>query len=319
MLQLKKLFAIGVFTISLPFSFFSPAHRSVAVNSIGNPAVNSPSGANTSLNWAGYVADEGTFTSVGSTWIVPTVAAASSTEADVTWVGIGGVTKSDLIQVGTQAVTNGSGGVTYEAWYEILPQATAQIPLTISAGDSVTVSLTEVSSNNWQISFKDNTTNQTYQTSVEYASSHSSAEWIEEMPSSASGLVPLDNFGSVSFAGGTAVMNGNTVTIAGSGAQPLSMTNGNGQILASPSSLGGDGESFTVTRTSVAAAPSGTSRYFVTRGRSWRIGVGISGYSRHTRGSASGTFNFLPGRGSHLGAYRQETRGGMVRGYGRDL
>jgi hypothetical protein len=60
--------------------------------------------------------------------------------------------------------------------------------------------------------------------------------------------LPLDNFGSVAFSQGSAVKNGQTVSIADSGAQPITMmARGTGQ-LARPSGLGADGASFTVTQ-----------------------------------------------------------------------
>src|SRR2546427_2616225 len=61
----------------------------------GTPA----SVTSSSSNWSGYAANGGTFTSVTATWTVPTVSATSS-GADATWVGIGGLESQDLIQAG---------------------------------------------------------------------------------------------------------------------------------------------------------------------------------------------------------------------------
>jgi hypothetical protein len=66
--------------------------------------------------------------------------------------------------------------------------------------------------------------------------------WIEEAPSDGSGTMPLANFGSVSFAHGAS----NHGTIAKSSAEPLTMADDHGQTPATPSALGGDGASFTV-------------------------------------------------------------------------
>lgn len=289
--------------LALPFSSFAATPAAVNLGSNGN----------TSLNWAGYVANQGTFTSVSGTWTLPSIPAATSVAADATWVGIGGTTNQDLIQGGTQAITNSSGTVSYEAWYEILPQATQPIPIPISAGDSVSVSITETSLNQWQISFRNNTTNQNYQASVQYTSSHSSAEWIEEMPSSPQTFLPLDNFGSVSFMGGSAVQNGNQVTISGSNAQMLTMITGNGQALATPSALGSDGASFTVTRSSVAATPSGRVRV-VLRGRSWRrTGVGVEGYTPSPRSGRGNIFSYWGGRGGRFSEQFREQKNGFLR------
>src|SRR5205823_1395812 len=122
---------------------------------------------------------------------------------------IGGVNSRDLIQAGTQDVASGTGQSQFEAWIELLPAASQQVPLAVAPGDSVTVSIDEQGTGPgmWQIDFKNNTSGQTYQTMVQYTSSESSVEWIEEAPAGRGGVLPLDNFGSVSFSGATATQN----------------------------------------------------------------------------------------------------------------
>jgi len=260
----KRLFlAILIFPIFISFQTASAA--SVGVSS----------------NWAGYVATSGMFTAVGGSWIVSQATGSNANlSADATWVGIGGVSGTDLIQAGTQDVIQ-NGTSTYTAWYELLPASSVQIPLAVHPNDAMTVSIAQQQNGQWQISFSDTTTGQSYQTSISYASSLSSAEWIEEMPSDQRGFVPFDNFGTVSFSGGFAVQNGSQVSISGSGAQPMTMITNNGQALATPSSLGSDGASFMVTRTSaVSTAPT------VTRVGRWsRTGVGVYGYTPGSRPS----------------------------------
>jgi Peptidase A4 family len=295
----KKMFAMGIISITIPFgAFFGnstggsiPATQVVQVTQpqVTQPlAPNSPVGVNTSENWSGYVASgNNTYTSVTGTWIVPAVTAAANenTSADATWVGIGGTTSQTLIQAGTQAVVNGSGNITYQAWYEMLPQATQPTSLTVSPGNSITATVTQTSPGEWAISLVDNTTGQSFNTSLQYSASLSSAEWIEEMPSNENTLIPLDNFGTISFTGGSAVQNGTSVTIAQSGAVPLTMVNQAGQVLSSPSALSSDGESFIVTRGSATpSTASGGGRYvIIPQGRSWRrTGVGLQGYATGT-------------------------------------
>ena len=217
----------------------------------------SPSAQGTSHNWSGYAATGGSYTSVSGTWTVPQLAPTGAPGVGATWVGIGGVSSRDLIQAGTQDVSAGNGQSQFQAWIEMLPAASQQIPLTVAPGDSVSVSIAQqgTGSNAWQIAFKNNTSGQTYQTTVHYASSLSSAEWIEEAPSGPNGLAPLDNFGSVGFSSATAVQNGQTVNLAQAGAQPITMLNTNGQALAVPSGVGSDGSSFSISRTSASATP----------------------------------------------------------------
>jgi hypothetical protein len=187
------------------------------------------------------------FTAVRGTWTVPTVSA-TGTGVDATWAGIGGAKTTDLIQAGTQAVVD-NGVVQYSAWIETLPQASQTVPLTVNAGDTITVSITEQSSNVWNISIVDATSGGTCSGTVTYASSGSSAEWIEEAPSSGRGVVLLDRFGTVQFTNASAVDNQQTVTAAAAGATPVTMINGSGVQLAAPSAFGAGGASFSVTRT----------------------------------------------------------------------
>jgi hypothetical protein len=222
-----------------------------------------------SSNWAGYNASGGTFTAISGTWVVPKVSAGTgnTVAADATWVGIGGVNTTDLIQAGTQADVQG-GQVTYSAWWETLPQAAQTVPLDIAAGDTVGVSITQQSDGTWLILIKDTTSGQSFQKKLSYNSSLSSAEWIEESPTiGRRTLLPLDNFGTVTFTNATTVENGKPRTIAQAGGKPVTMysstTQGRrgrgqpggqaGQPLAQPSALGADGSSFSVTRTNVQA------------------------------------------------------------------
>lgn len=219
--------------------------------------------SDTSSNWSGYVANGGTYTSVTGTWNVPQVGA-TTTGADATWVGIGGVSGTDLIQAGTMATVTG-GGVSYEAWIEMLPAASQTISLDVTAGDSVTVTVTEQTSGVWLISMLNNTTRGSYQRTVTYSSSRSSAEWIQEAPSSGRGIVPLDDFGTVRFTGGSAVRDGKTLDLNALGATPVAMVNRAGQAVAQPSTLGTDG-SFAVTRTDAPGDVQGGGRAFRRRG-----------------------------------------------------
>jgi hypothetical protein len=126
----------------------------------------------------------------------------------------------------------------------------------VSAGDSVSVSISEQATNSWLISFTNNTTGKSYQQTVQYTSSNSSAEWIEEAPSAArAGVVPLANFGTVAFSDASTVENGQTEGISAAGATSITMIGASRQPLAVPSSLGSDGTSFSVNRTSTPATP----------------------------------------------------------------
>jgi len=134
-----------------------------------------PMGTNTSRNWAGYAATNGQYTGVTATWTVPQPNAIGGGAVGATWVGIGGVTTRDLIQAGTQDATPAAGQAEFHAWIEMLPQPSQQVPLAVAPGDSVTVSVDEQApgTGTWQISIANNTSGQSFQTTVSYASTES--------------------------------------------------------------------------------------------------------------------------------------------------
>jgi peptidase A4-like protein len=205
--------------------------------------------AYTSSNWSGYLASAGTFSGVSGSWTVPDPSGnGHSTSADATWVGIGGVTSADLIQVGTTDAVSRSGQASSEAFYEMLPAASTPVPgMTVAPGDAVSAGLTQLSAGQWRISITDATRNESFNLTVSYDSSNSTAEWIEEDPSYSAGhQIPFDDFGSVSFSGATAVENGSSQTLAGAGAQAILMQIG-GHTVATPSGISGNGDGFTVT------------------------------------------------------------------------
>ncbi len=242
-------------------------------------APNSGAGASASYNWAGYTATGADFTAVNGSWMVPEATAASNSNlsADATWIGIGGISGNDLIQVGTQAIFS-NGQATYQTWYELLPNASQNIAMTVNPGDFITASLNEQAANQWSVSLRDNTTGQNFQTVVSYNSSRSSAEWVEEMPTqTGSGFIPLDNFGAAQFSNSSAVENGNLENLSALNAQPLTMLTTTSQALATVSAIGSDGASFTVTRTGVAAA-SGVGGFGGGRGGYRRVGRGAQGF-----------------------------------------
>ena len=134
--------AVGGFAI-----YRSQNHTARTADSATNTSVwNSTSG-----NWSGYAettAQTGQkFTSATLSWVVDAVAplASSQNGCQAQWVGIGGATSKDLIQLGTQGCSYG-GQISYGAWIETLPAAETPIPsLSIQPGDTVVATLGLVS------------------------------------------------------------------------------------------------------------------------------------------------------------------------------
>lgn len=184
--------------------------------------------------------NSGSLSSVSAAWTAPTPTGNGSTlSADATWIGIGGISTNDLIQVGTEDTVSASGTVSTSAFYEMLPDAAQTVPgVTVNPGDSISASLNEISAGQWTISINDLTDNESYTTTVSYSSSNSSAEWIEEDPSFTSGrLVPFDDYGTVNFSDCTTTDNGSSETIDNAGANSITMVNRSDQDISVPSSL----------------------------------------------------------------------------------
>ncbi|MDQ3809285.1 MAG: G1 family endopeptidase [Chloroflexota bacterium] len=207
-----------------------------------------PPGQSTSSNWAGYAARGGSFTSVSGTWVVPEIPLDAPFGADAAWVGIGGLRTRDLIQAGTHQLVSGSGSVVYQAWVEKLPEVSRTVPLAVLPGDTVSASIDLQAPDTWLITLTNHSTGQSLVRTEHYESSLSSAEWIQEAPFARRRVLPLSEFGSITFTAGSAVRDGVPMTIADLGARPISLIDGNRRALAVPSPLGPDGASFTVTR-----------------------------------------------------------------------
>jgi hypothetical protein len=212
-----------------------------------------------SQNWAGYAATEGGYTSVAATWSVPDLGFGSAPGIDAAWVGIGGVRSRDLIQAGTLRTVLANGATQQEAWVELLPRPPETVPLTLDPGDAIRISIEQQGPETWLITYSNLTSGKGYQTTKRYASSLSSAEWVEEAPSAGRRrTMALDNFGTVRFSAASAVRDLQVVNIAQAHAHAITMITPNGQHLAEPSLVGSDGESFSVTRTAIPSpAPRG--------------------------------------------------------------
>lgn len=231
-----------------PSSSSTTSSTTAPTSSTGQPA--SASGGYYSTNWAGYAATTGKFTTVSGSWTVPKVTGNSSTTSgDATWVGIGGLSGTDLIQTGTFNTVAPDGTVSTFAFYELLPASSLEIrSLAVHSGDSMLANISEQSNNQWSISITDTTTGQNYTTIVAYNSTHSSAEWIEEDPSYQDGsLVPLDTFDHVTFSTGDTTMNGSLNNISVSKASPITLVDANNKPVITPSVLINSGNSFWAT------------------------------------------------------------------------
>jgi hypothetical protein len=205
------------------------------------PRIAGPSNA-TSTNWSGYAATGSTYHSVSASWTQPAVTcAAGETSYASFWVGLDGYTSRTVEQTGT-ASDCVNGTPTYYAWYEMYPKLFGRLAIPVSAGDTVSASVTAGPNGSFTLTLSVNGSSQTVTGSNRHAAL-SSAEVITEAPSSNHGpfgTLGLADFGTVSFSGAT------VDSAALSAANPTEITMVSGStVKAQPSALN-DG-SFSVT------------------------------------------------------------------------
>lgn len=227
----------------------------VGLGYAGVAHADTPTGPSTSTNWAGYAVSGGTFTDVKGTWVEPAVTCPMfSSSYSAFWVGLGGFLGGDdnggLEQIGTDSDCH-FGNPTYTAWYELLPDVSTPIPVTISAGDTITAEVsTDLTSAT--LTLTDVTTGETFTTQqTPSVLDATSAEWIAEAPSECLGTehctpLPLANFGTVSFSGSSTTSNGHVGTISDATWTSTSIQLGGRAGMAVPAALTPDGSGFSV-------------------------------------------------------------------------
>lgn len=223
----------------------------------------------TSLNWSGYAVTAPTpFTDVKGSWTQPAATCSSSSGSATQstgngkgngkggngksqstyssfWVGLDGDTSNTVEQTGTDADCSGATPV-YYGWYEFYPAFPVNFSNPVQPGDAMSG---EVSVANGTVTVTLADATQRWSKTVSQSDqgySLSSAEWIAEAPSSGH-VLPLADFGTVSFSGASATGAGTAGSISAFAYDPITMTTKSGQTKAAPGALSADGSSFTVT------------------------------------------------------------------------
>ncbi|MFL6137435.1 MAG: G1 family glutamic endopeptidase [Frankiaceae bacterium] len=158
----------------------------------------------TSSNWAGYAVTGGRYTSVSASWTQPAVSCTATNTWSSFWVGLDGDGSGTVEQTGTEADCS-SGRAVYSSWYEMYPKFPKNFSDTVAPGDNFTASVTTNGSGSFTLTISNTTRGWSHTISAKLTSAKlASAEVIAEAPSSSGGVLPLSNFGTVSFSGATA-------------------------------------------------------------------------------------------------------------------
>ncbi len=166
----------------------------------------------TSTNWSGYAVTgaKGAFTSVSASWTEPTASCSGnggggrhrgggSSQYAAFWVGLDGYANSTVEQTGSDSDCNGTTP-DYYGWYEMYPASPVYFTNPVQPGDAMSASVTFSGTDTYTLVLKDSTRSWT-QTVVQNVNglARASAEVITEAPSSGSGVLPLANFGTISY------------------------------------------------------------------------------------------------------------------------
>jgi Peptidase A4 family len=230
--------------------------------------------ATTSENWAGYASAGGGGDLHERVGFLGRALGDLRRADDVSsfWVGLDGDGTNSVEQTGTDADCNG-GAAAYQGWFEMFPNAPVFYDNPVGPGDAMSASVVAGGGGAFTLTLTDSTrgwTQTTDQTSD--TAELGSAEVIAEAPSSGTGTVlPLSDFGTVSFTGVTA----DNAAIGNDNPSALTMVSASNVTEATPSALAG-GNAFTVTwegngtGTAPAPAPTATATAPGTGGRPGR-------------------------------------------------
>ena len=231
----------------------------------------------TSPNYAGYHvatnlnAPTNNVTAVGGGWTVPKIRSVAPNEAAAEWVGLA-TNGVSIEQIGTVEYTaaGATGGVSdfYRVWYEMYPAPpvyldTINPAYRIRPGDKISASVTYNGSATNTFDMKVTDSGSTSHAGWKFenksvalpggtAPGLSLAEWIVEDPGTGvNTYAPFGNFGTVSFFGADATINGQTGPINDPAwqNQQYNMT-----LKATTSALTPAGTAFTVTYANAASA-----------------------------------------------------------------
>ncbi|KAF7159661.1 hypothetical protein CNMCM5623_005041 [Aspergillus felis] len=174
-----------------------------------------------SKNWSGAVLEQppvsASYTAVSATITVPeatAVAGATGQQASSAWVGIDGDTYANaILQTGVDFYVDPDGTHSYDAWYEWFPDNAHGFDLAINHGDVVVVKVQSTSPSEGVAIIENQTSGKTVSTTLTAPTptatlAGQNAEWIVEDFQSGSTMVPLADFGRVTFTGAQANAGG---------------------------------------------------------------------------------------------------------------
>jgi len=207
-----------------------------------------------STNWSGYAdtATTSTYSKVTGSWTEPKATCTSKTSLAAFWVGIDGYSSATVEQDGTLIECVG-GKASYFTWWEMYPSNAIQVVgSSVKPGDKIAASVVRTGTS-YALKVTDSTTPAnsftTTQTCAAATCVDSSAEWIAEAPSNASGVLPLAKFGIWTLKAATVKAGTKSGTISSFPDSEITMVRSSTSpvVKAKPGPLNTAGNQFTVT------------------------------------------------------------------------
>jgi len=240
----RMVFTLGLLVI-LTVVVALAASAAPEVQVLNGPRI--PVREGTSLNWAGYVVETNlaspqnyVVTDVKGQWVVPSVNATTGNTYSAVWVGIDGYdpnSSKTVEQIGTEQ-DYVKGTARYYAWYEMYPAASHLIKYSVYPGDNMKAEV-QYSNGQFVLTLTNVTEKWTYTTAQKLNKAvRDSAEWIVEAPGNI--ILPLAEFGTVTFSGAQATINNITGPIDNKAYwqnDAITMNDPNGGGTATPSRL----------------------------------------------------------------------------------
>ena len=220
------------------------------------PAKGRTTAQSDSFNWSGY-ADLKTstnkkFAAVAGQWTQPAISCTTNEDQmAVFWVGLDGWTNDVVEQDGTLAQCY-LGTAYYYTWWEMYPTNDIEVVGTISAGDTITSSVS-YASGTFTLAVTDathsaGTFSESETCGAGLTCKRSSAEWIAEAPGNIRGEYPLPDFVSWGLTNATVTGVSGTGAISTFSNIAIDMLDSSESYnLAAPGALNGSGNAFTDT------------------------------------------------------------------------
>jgi len=232
--------------VLVPISSRGAHHRAV-------PHIRNRNG--TSQNWGGYAVassltapQSGVVSDVKGTWKVPSLSPSDSSRTySSAWVGIDGYSDNTVEQIGTEQDLT-PDGPDYYAWFEMYPKFGYRIlNFPVEAGDTISAEVSYIGNNRFKLTIVNVSQHVSFSINQRAKARRQSGEWIVEPPYSG-GILPLADFGTITFSDCSATLNGHTGSISDGAWQydAITMAYHDGTIKAEPSNLTRDGAGFSV-------------------------------------------------------------------------